>query len=143
MDKQSNLSAFFRQNAAPLPTRELVVSDRFLDENGKPLKWKIRTIDAGTHEGLRSESMDMSAGEGIKDVKVRFNTKRFNMLSAAASVIYPDLKNTELQDSYGVKSDDALLGVMLSDEEFNTLLDAVKELGKSTAPEKLEENAKN
>ena len=142
---ESKLEAFFAQNAKQLPEKEIIVSNRFTDADGNPIPWKIKSIDAGTYQSLRSDALDMNVKTegGSKDVNVKYNTAKMNIRKVVASVVFPDLKNKALQDSYGVSSAAALIGVMLSDSEFDTLLDAVNDLSKNTEPEAVEEEAKN
>ena len=135
----SNLVDFFGRNAQPLPEKELVVSNRFKDADGKPIVWKIKALDAGTLQRIRSDAMDMNVGQN-KEVSVKFNSARMNTKKVAASVVYPYLLDIDLQKYYGVSTPGALIGAMLSDDEFNTLLDAVDSLGDDTD---LEEEAKN
>jgi hypothetical protein len=49
-------------------------------------------------------------------------------LLVASSVVYPDLKDAELQKSYGVVSDGDLLKKMLIPGEYLTLQQAVNEV---------------
>lgn len=138
----NTLVDFFGRNAEKIPEKEVVISNRFKDADGKPIKWKIRAIDAATHQKLRSEALDMKVGND-KKVNVKFNSARRNLSTVAASVVYPDLKDAELQDYYGVSTPSALIGAMLLDDEFERLLDAVDSLSEDTKPESLEEEAKN
>ena len=142
---ESKLEAFFAQNAKQLPEKEIIVSNRFTDADGNPIPWKIKSIDAGTYQSLRSDALDMNVNTdgGGKDVNVKFNSAKMNIRKVAAAVVFPDLKNKALQDSYGVSSAAALIGAMLSDSEFETLLDADNELSKNTDPGTIEEEAKN
>lgn len=143
MASNSNtLVDFFGRNAEPIPEKEVVISNRFKDAEGNPIKWKIRAIDAATHQKLRSEALDMDVGND-KRVKVKFNSAKRNLGSVAASVVYPDLRDAELQSYYGVSTPSALIGVMLLDDEFERLLDAVDSLSEDTKPDNLEEEAKN
>ena len=138
----NTLVDFFGRNAEKIPEKELVVSKRFKDNDGNPLKWKIRAIDAATHQRLRSDSLDMDVGND-KKVKVKFNSARQNLGSVAAAVVYPDLQDADLQSYYGVSTPSALIGVMLLDDEFERLKNAVDSLSEDTKPENLEEEAKN
>ena len=47
---------------------------------------------------------------------------------AARYVVYPELKNAELQNAYKVMGEESLLKKMLIPGEFNALLDAVADL---------------
>lgn len=138
----SNLIDFFGRNAKPLPEKEVVVSARFKDADGNPISWKIKALNAGTVQKIRSDAMDMNVDQN-KEVSVKFNTARMNIQKAAASVVYPDLLDYDLQKYYGVSTPGALLGVMLADDELELLLDAVESLSGNVDAGKLEEEAKN
>lgn len=138
----NTLVDFFGRNAEKIPEKEVVISNRFKDADGNPIKWRIRAINAATHQKLRSEALDMNVGND-KKVNVKFNSARRNLGTVAASVVYPDLMDAGLQDYYGVSTPSALIGVMLLDDEFERLQDAVDSLSENTKPESLEEEAKN
>src|SRR5690606_13346072 len=62
----------------------------------------------------------------------------------AAAVVYPDLKNAELQKAYGVLGEAELLSAMLTIGEYATLSQAVTELsGLDEDINDLVEEAKN
>lgn len=50
-----NLTAFLAQNAKQVENVKLVVSDRFTDEDGKPLEWEVRCITSREDETLRRD----------------------------------------------------------------------------------------
>ena len=50
-----NLTAFLAQNAKRVENVKLVVSDRFTDEDGKPLEWEVRCISSREDETLRRD----------------------------------------------------------------------------------------
>ena len=47
----------FLQPSPMLETKEVIISDRFKGEDGKPLPFKIRTIDQSTNDRLYKASM--------------------------------------------------------------------------------------
>ena len=137
-----NLRAFFAQNAEKIPTRKLVVSDRFKDDEGNPIEWEIRALTAGEQQQIRSQTLNMDAS-AESSLKIRYDSAKGNTLTAAKAVVFPDLENAELQDSYGVKRAQDLIGVMLLPGELETLLAAVNEMNGVKSPAKLEADAKN
>lgn len=78
---------------------------------------------------------------GQKNVKMRFNTALSNILTAVNAVVFPDLRDTELQDSYGVKKPEELIGKMLLPDEFDKLIDEINAISESA--DGLEKTAKN
>ena len=63
---------------------------------------------------------------------------------AAASTVYPDLYNEELQNSYGVMGEDALLKEMLTAGEYIAYIKKVKEVnGFNISEREIVDEAKN
>lgn len=138
-----SLRAFFAQNAEHISNRKLVVSNRFRDENGQPIEWEIRALTAGDRQDIRAAALTIGTVTKGTAVKMHFDSAKSNKMLAAAAVVFPDLKDAALQDSYGVMNDVELIGKMLYEDELNKLIEAVNELAAGTAPEELEEEAKN
>lgn len=104
---------------------ELVeVSDRYRDEDGKPVKWEIRAITSKENDQLmrRHTKRDKKTKQEIFD-----RTSYTNDLVASA-VVYPDLKNAELQNAYGVLGEVELLQKMLIMGEFMKLSEEVQKI---------------
>lgn len=141
----ATLKAFFAQNAEQVPNKRVVISNRFKDEDGNPVEWEIKALDAGTQERINSDSREVDVSGSTKDPKVsmRFNSAKANILKAVNAVVYPDLLNTELQNSYGVKKPEELIGKMLLPDEFNNLIAKINEISRTETPGQLEEEAKN
>ena len=135
------LKAFFKQNAAQIPNKNVVISSRFKGEDGKPIEWELKALDAGTQQDIRTKAMEMSAAGGQKNVKMRFNTALANILTAVNAVVFPDLCDKDLQDSYDAKKPEELIGKMLFPDEFDKLIDEISAFSES--PEGIEEEAKN
>ena len=135
------LKAFFRQNAEQIPNKKVVISRRFKGEDGKPIEWEIKALDAGTQQDIRTRALEMSSTGGQKSVKMRFNSALSNILAAVNAVVFPDLRDTELQDSYGAKKPEELIGKMLFPDEFDKLIDEINAISESA--DELEKTAKN
>jgi len=140
-----SLEAFFAQNMRQENLeQEVAISDRFLGKDGKPAKWKIRALSDVERDAIQRECMVTKAvrkNGKLRTVQELDAIKFANMLRARA-VVHPDLNNQELQDSYGVRCAEDLLGVMLTSNEGALLLEAVNAIGAPDNDE-LEEEAKN
>ena len=123
----SSLQAFFAKNAKVDIVEEVVVSDRFKDENGKPIPWKIRAITEEENEQLRKAATQFVKRPGGRRV-AEIQPEVYMAKVAAASVVFPDLKNAELQKSYGVLGAEELLKKMLLSGEYARLVQAVQEI---------------
>lgn len=92
---------------------EVAVSERFRDESGQVLAWRLEPISAADVQAVYREGVT-SGGAGLRLL--------------AASVSYPDLRAAELQDAYGVMGAEQLLLKLLSPGEFAKLEKAFVEL---------------
>ena len=116
-----DLSAFLMENALPPEEREVVISNRFL-QDGEPVKFRLRSISEGENLRLKKSCRLKTPDrpDGILD------RDRYLLKLAAAAVVSPDLKDASLQQSWGVMGEEELLLKMLSAGEFAALLAEVK-----------------
>ncbi len=124
-----SLTAFLSQNAKKVETHKYVASERFLNEDGNPIEWEFGCI----------------TGKENTDLNKRFDDDRTGYTAAlvAKCTIFPDLNDAELQDSYGVKSAEALVQTMLISGEYSAYASEVFKANKfGVTPEKVKE-AKN
>lgn len=140
----SNLNAFLAQNVKPLENRKVVISSRFKDEKGKPVEWEIRAITCDENEDLQRRAMVQRPVAGQRGAMVReLDQIKYTSMLLAASVVYPDLNNAALQDSYGVKTPEALLNKMLYITEQTKLANEVQDLSNLDNLADLVKEAKN
>lgn len=137
----SNLQAFFAQNAKASDIVEFVVSDRFKDENGNPIPWKIRALSEAENAEIRKAATKKikSGGQFI----YQFDPEEYAAKVVAASVVFPDLKNAELQKSYGVIGEVELLQRMLLAGEYTKLMRKVQEINGFEDIQELVDEVKN
>lgn len=119
---ERSLAAFLK--AVEVENELVEVSDRYRDEDGKPVKWEIRAITSKENDQLmrRHTKRDKKTKQEIFD-----RTSYTNDLVASA-VVYPDLKNAELQNAYGVLGEVELLQKMLIMGEFMKLSEEVQKI---------------
>lgn len=106
-------------------SNELVdVSNRFRDENNEVVYWEIRAIDSKENDRLMRKytTRDKKTKQEIFDRNSYVNDL------VASAVVFPDLKNAELQKAYGVLGEVELLQKMLLIGEFMKLSEAVQKL---------------
>ena len=120
--------AFYKENARAFRERECSIAPRF-QQDGKEMLWKIRAISQAENVEIWKKS-----GE---------NPKRYESMVLAASVVFPDLKGADLQDSYGVMGAEALLKAMLTSGESANYFQKAQEVCGFTPIEELTEQAKN
>jgi hypothetical protein len=141
----SDLTAFLKQNALPVENTKYPVSKRFLDKDGKPIEWEIKCITPEEDEVLRKSCTKRVPVPGGRKGQYTLETDYNVYLGklAAECTVFPNLKSAELQDSYGVMGDDALLKKMLTPGEYADYLLKVQEVnGFQTLQEDVDE-AKN
>lgn len=140
-----NLSAFLAQNAIKVDNEKFVASKRFVDEKGKPMEWEITCLTSNEDETLRKNCTKRVPIVGKRN---QFTTETdYNLYLgklAAKCTVFPNLNDAELQNSYGVMCDDALLKAMLTPGEYAEYLTKVQEVNgfDSSFDDKVEE-AKN
>ncbi len=115
-----NLTAFLAQNAIKVENEKFVASERFVGKDGKPIAWEICCITAAENAELRKQCMrqELVAGGRRGQKAATFDANKYQALVGARCTVFPNLNDAELQDSYGVKSAEELLGVMLKPGEF-------------------------
>lgn len=135
MDK---LSFFLCENKVKRNNEFLKVSESFKDENGNAVYWEIRPITTEEDEEIRTEAMDYS-GE-----KPRLDINRYIETLTARAVVYPNLFDAKLQDSYNVKTPEKLLKAMVDKPgEYGRLVEFVQKLNGFTSFREDTEKAKN
>lgn len=124
-----SFNAFFKEKVKRPENIKMVVSDRFIDEKGKPIQWEIRAISAKEDDDLKAECTKTVASPGKKDhYTMQMDGIGYVAKLTAACVVYPDLYNAELQNSYGVKDPVDLLGEMLIPAEKTALTTCAQKL---------------
>lgn len=138
-----SLTAFLAQNAARVDNKMVVVSQRFKGEDGKPIEWELKSITASENQRLRKECTRSvptgKRGQYTQD----FDMALYQARLATKSVVYPDLNDAALQESYGVLGADQLVSVMLTPGEFDDLFLAIADLNGFNSEGELIEEAKN
>ncbi|MDQ0090184.1 hypothetical protein J2T12_003598 [Paenibacillus anaericanus] len=120
----SKLSLFFAQNVVSELTEEVVISTRFKNKDGKAIPWKLRSMTEDENEAIRKSSQRKIKEKGV--VSIDTNSDEYLAKLVVASIVFPDLKDADLQKSYGVLGADQLLRKMLLPGEYATLLHKVQ-----------------
>ncbi|AET70765.1 Phage XkdN-like protein [Desulfosporosinus orientis DSM 765] len=138
-----DLQAFFANNARSDLNKEIVVSERFKGQDGKPMAWKIHSITEAENEEYRKGATRRIKGKnGTQQTEIDQNIYLAKII--VASVSFPDLKNAELQRSYGVMGAEELLRKMLFPGEYAALVQQVQEInGFDQGMEDLMDEVKN
>lgn len=114
-----NLTAFLAQNAKQVENTKVAVSNRFTDENGAPIEWEVRCITSREDDTLRRDCQRRVPVPGKRGQFTQdFDGVLYLAKLAAACTVYPNLNDSELQDSYGVKCAEDLISAMLTPGEY-------------------------
>lgn len=140
----SDFAVFMAGNAVKDETVKFVASKRFVVK-GKPVEWEIRAIDSDKDELLRKECTKRVPIAGKRgQYNNETDTDKYIGKMCVACTVYPNLNDAELQDSYGVKSADALLKKMLLPGEYTEYKAKIMEInGYDMSMEELVDDAKN
>lgn len=115
----SKLQAFFSQNVKYDKHLDVIISERFIDENGKLIPWKIRSMSEKENELIRKNTP--------RDKKGNIDGEAYAVKLVAESVVFPNLKDADLQKSYGVMGAEDLIKEMLLSGEYSRLCQKVQE----------------
>ncbi|WP_128894618.1 phage tail assembly chaperone [Longirhabdus pacifica] len=141
----SNLSAFLAQNAVQNEGITFVASKRFVDDHNEPMEWEIRCITSEEDEVLRKSCTHKVPVPGKRGQYTQ-ETDYHKYLGklAVKCTVFPNLNDTEVQNSYGVMGADVLLKTMLRPGEYAEYLNKIQEVnGFEVSMEDMVDEAKN
>ena len=118
---------------------EIIVSDRFVDEEGNPVAWTFRLLSAKEIDELKNAAI-------VKKNKslLKVDTKKLIVDTISETIIYPNLKSEELQNAYGAMNISELLDKMLEGREYERFTDKLmKAQGFMDDPDVIIGDAKN
>lgn len=140
----SKFSMFMKENKTVRENGRYQVTRGLCDEKGEPLFWEFKHISSKENDEIRESCTVEETGKG-GIYRARLKTGLYVNKLIAASVVYPDLYDAELQDSYGVRTPEELLYEMVDDPgEYNGLAAFVQRFqGFDSSLEERIEQAKN
>lgn len=139
----SNLACFLAGNVEKRENKKVVISDRFKDK-GKPVEWEIRSISADEDEVIRKSCTKRVPVVGKKNQYTQeFDANGYLAKLAAKAIVYPDLNDAELQNSYHVMGAENLIKAMLYKDEFDFLTEQLVSSTESEDTNELVDEAKN
>ena len=140
----SKYTAFMAGAVEKIENKKVVVSSRFKDEKGKPIPFEIKALSADENDELQRRCMVNVPVPGQRGQYTReLDQIKYTAMLLTESVVYPDLNEAELQDSYGVRGAESLLRKMLYTGEYNVLAQEVMGLSKVEVLADLVAEAKN
>lgn len=142
-----SLKGFYKENVKrDVKLHEVVISDAFRDENGKPIAWKLKALKQTKVMDISNKHLKLIMNTEDKTSITEGSTSDYSLELIAKTVVYPNLNDAELQNSYGVMTAEALIDAMFEDdnEGFNKLLKEVNKInGTFKTPDKMVKEVKN
>ena len=139
----ATLALFMKGNKKQKTNAFYPATKSLVDKDGNPLMWEIKPITTKEDEAIRDAcTYEVPIPGKRNQFRIKIDANAYMTKQLAASVVFPNLLDAELQDSYEVKTPDALLKEMVDDptefaefaafvREFNgfdeTINDAVEE----------------
>lgn len=121
----NELKAFFRESTNVQATDEIIVSNRFKNENGEVIKFKIKSITQEENDEL-TRQCEKKHRDRTGQYAIESDRKLYIAKLIVNSTVYPDFNNAELQNNYGVPGQpERLVRKMLTPGEYTNLLMAI------------------
>ena len=123
----SGLSVFLKENKKIRSNFKVAATKSILDEEGNPVEFEFRPLTTKQNDALRDACTTEVPVPGKKgQYKTAFDRSKYMAKVIAETCVYPNLRSVELQDSYGVKTPEALIQELVDDPgEYNALFEAV------------------
>lgn len=135
----SKLMNFLIENSVEELTEEVPVGERFKDNEGNLLKFKIKAVPSDEFATLQKQCTVTR-----KKGKVEFDSKRFNEQIAINYTIDPNFRDAEAIKKLGVLTPEQFLNKTLLAGELTALVEAISKLsGFDQDIDELREEAKN
>lgn len=110
----ADLKLFLRGNKKSRGTTKYAATSTLCDEKGNPLEWEIKPLTTAENDEIREACTYEVQVVGKPNMfRTKVNTSKYIAMMIARSVVFPDLNNTELQDSYGVMTPEELVKAMV------------------------------
>lgn len=146
----TDLDLFFAENVEEPKEVTYVASKRIKDKNGKPVPWRLKPLGEDENAEIKKQCHRRVQVPGKRGVyQDTFDQDLYTKLLVEKSVVFPDLENAQLQDSWQkktgktIKDGVSLLRVMLLSGEFDALSIKCQELAGYIDMGELEKDAKN
>ena len=122
-----DLNFFLKQNTIPVENQEVEVSKRFKDDTGNTVKFEIKSISNEMDDALRKQNTrQVKKAKGV--IVPELDQQKYFVDLVLKSLVYPDLNDKELQDSWGVMDSKELINAMLLPGEYTALLQEVQKI---------------
>ena len=142
----SNFELFMKSNKVKRENFFVAATKSILDKDGKPVLWEVRHLTTKEANVIREDCTTEIQVKGKPGMfRNKFNTNEYLCKLASSAVVFPDLNDKALQDSYGVMTPEELIVEMIDDPtEFSEFLNKIQNMsGLDTSFNDKVEEAKN
>lgn len=138
-----DMKAFLKGKEKSLPEIEKEITERYTDENEKPVPFKFKAIESKRIDEIKVECTNIIHTKGQKVEK--FNNDRFAAKVGIETTVFPNFKDKELLESYNcVDPIDLAHEILKIPGEYSDWIEtSFKVNGFDDTFEELVENAKN
>ena len=137
----SNLQAFMTPNTEE--TREVIISDRFKDKDGKVVPFVIKSLSQAENEEIKKRTSIPIVKNGVV-IGDKLDSEKYGRELVLASVTAPNFRDSELCKFYATMDPLEVPSKMLRVGEYTKLVKAINDLsGFNDNLDVLEEEAKN
>lgn len=126
MTAEKNMRAFYRDAVEENKSVFFPASKRIKDEEGNPVMWELRVLGYDEIKAITKRNTKNVPNKVTGAAEKRTNAEEAAMEMTLKSIVFPDLNDADLQDSWGVVGAEALLKAMLNPGEIVDLENAVQ-----------------
>lgn len=121
-----NALTAFLHPAVVSEEKEIVISKRFLDEEGKPVPFRIRSLTQEENEAIsKAATHKKRVGDQWQE---ELDAAEYSSRMIVEATVFPDMRNAELCETYGTKDPVQLPSKLLLAGEYNKLVMAITKL---------------
>ncbi|WP_063564822.1 phage portal protein [Paenibacillus sp. O199] len=139
-----NMAFFMKGKAAEVKEEEVIITQRYKDDEGKPIPFIMKALNTTRIDELESECTKPEIKKG-KKVGEKLDGKRLSLRIAIESTVYPNFRDAELLKSYGLTDPVDLAKAVLSvgGEYMEWMQEANRINGFDESEDELNEDVKN
>lgn len=125
----TNLQLFLKGNKKEKANTTYKATKSLCDEQGNALDWEIKPLSTRDNDRIRescTKEIPITGKPGM--YREKLDTSKYIAKMICASVVFPDLFDKDLQDSYGVKTPEDLIVEMVDNpNEYNDFATFIQE----------------
>lgn len=117
----SNLNRFLKENKIKKENVQYAATKSLTDEDGKPLLWEIRPLASKETNKMTEDCTIQEQIPGKPNMfRNKIDSTKLLTKMMVASIVFPNLNDKDLQDSYGVMTPEDLITEMIDNPgEYN------------------------